>query len=103
MAGVGLLFASDNQPGCQSTVEGYGIAAATTAVGWSGWADVAVVLPAVSTADRRGESLELVYDDSLLAAINQGVSLQSRDLVWLLRRLSDGVVVDGISALRYQC
>ena len=79
------------------------MAAATTAVGWSGWADVAVVLPAVSTADRRGESLELVYDDSLLAAINQGVSLQSRDLVWLRRRLSDGVVVDGISALRYQC
>ena len=33
------------------------MAAATTAVGLSGWADVAVVLPAVSPADRRGATL----------------------------------------------
>ena len=55
VSGVRLLSLCDNQQGCQSTVEGYGMAAATTAVGWSGW-DVAVVLPVVSTADRRRES-----------------------------------------------
>ena len=56
--GVRQLFASYNQPGCQSSVEGYGVAAATTAVGWCGW-DVGVLLPAVSSADRRGDSWRL--------------------------------------------
>ena len=33
--GIGLLFASDNQPGCQSTVEGYGLVALATSVCFS--------------------------------------------------------------------
>ena len=45
-AGVRRLSVRDNQPGCQSRVEGYGVAVLVTAVGWFVWVSEGVVLPA---------------------------------------------------------